>query len=113
MMPFSRLVATLTAPFLAAVGASWDCPMSIAAPPEQAGVPSKSSVYDSNPEHLWNRLHRALWVRTSPDGKEYGHDRLDPYLWRETRHLLEGDSHKQVIALLDEFLSARGESLVK
>src|SRR4051794_29276803 len=50
------------------------------------------TIYDPDPEHLWNRLHKALWVRTGPDGNEYGHDRLDPLLWMETRHLVEGRS---------------------
>lgn len=75
--------------------------------------PSADSIYDSDPAHLWNRLHRTLWVRTGPNGKEYGHDRLDPYLWRETKHLLEGDLHNQAIADLDEFLTAHGENLEK
>ena len=85
----------------------------LAAPPVQPAAQSKSSIYDSDPEHLWNRLHQALWVRAGPGGKEYGHDRLDPYLWRETKHLLEGESHKQAIAVLDEFLAAHGEKLLK
>src|SRR5271165_1249151 len=63
---------------------------------------SDVTIYDPNPEHLWNRLHCALWVRTGPDGKEYGGDRLDPLLWLETKHLLEGTSHDVAIALLDE-----------
>jgi len=75
-------------------------------------VPVKVTVYDPDPQHLWNRLHRALWVRVGPDGKEYGHDRLDPLLWMETRHLVEGKSHEQAIAVLDEFLAEQGEKLV-
>ena len=102
MTPFARLVATLIPLFLAAAWAVWDGSTSFAAPPEQPAASSKSAVYDSNPEHLWNRLHRALWVRKSPDGKEYGYDRLDPYLWRETKHLLEGESHKQALAVLNQ-----------
>jgi hypothetical protein len=93
MTPFVRLVAVLIT----------------AAQPTAS---DKSTIFDPDPQHLWNRLQRALWVRTGPDGKEYGNDRLDPLLWRETRHLLEGESHEQAIAVLDEFLTARGENLV-
>lgn len=83
------------------------------APAEEPSTPSKSSIYVTDPDHLWDRLHKVLWVRTSPDGKEYGHDRLDPYLWRDTTFLLKGESHTRAIALLDEFISSQGESLVK
>jgi hypothetical protein len=76
-------------------------------------APRAASIYDSDSEHLWNRVHRALWVRTGPGGKEFGHDRLDPYLWRDTKHLLEGESHQKAIAALDEFLAAPGENLFK
>jgi hypothetical protein len=76
-------------------------------------APVKVTIYDPDPQHLWNRLHRALWVRIGPDGKEYGNDRLDPLLWSETKYLLEGKSHEQAIAVLDEFLAKQGEKLVK
>src|SRR5215475_11397142 len=74
----------------------------------QSDRPSRSephAIYDSDPAHLWNRLHRALDVRTARDGVEYGRDELDPLLWGETKHLLVGPSHEQAIKLLDEFLS--------
>src|SRR5262245_2034777 len=63
------------------------------------------AIYDSDPAHLWNRLHRALYVRSTRKGEEYGRDELDPLLWEETDHLLVGPSHQQAIKLLDEFLS--------
>lgn len=116
MTPFAHLLGTQTAASFVAIAFFWlalDCPATLAAPRDQPALSSKSLIYDPDPEHLWNRLHRALWVRTGPDGKAYGHDRLDPYLWRDTKHLLEGESHKQAVAVLDEFLSAHGENLVK
>lgn len=70
-------------------------------------------LYDSNPEHLWNRLDRLLRVRTAKDGREHGADALDPLLWRETRYLLEGASHERAITLLDGFLEANAERLVQ
>jgi hypothetical protein len=111
---FARLVVALTGPALAVLGlclTGLDCPTDAATPP---GPPAAQvTIYDPDPQHLWNRLHRALWVRTGPDGKEYGHDRLDPLLWMETKHLVEGRSHEQAIVVLDEFLEKRGEKLVK
>src|SRR5262249_23747426 len=77
-----------------------------------AGVGIHVTIYDPDPQHLWNRLHRALWVRIGPDGKEYGHDRLDPLLWIETKYLVEGKAHELAIAVLDEFLAKHGEKLV-
>src|SRR5947207_9428521 len=117
LTPFARPAATVTGLALVALGlwrAGLDGSTGAAAPPAPPAVPVKVTVYDPDPQHLWNRLHRALWVRPGPDGKEYGHDRLDPLLWSETRrHLLEGKSHEQAIAVLDEFLAERGEKLVK
>jgi hypothetical protein len=117
MTPFARLVTARTAISLSALGVWWagaglDGPTGLAGPPAQPVAPVKLTIYDPDPQHLWNRLQRAVWIRTGPDGKEYGHDRLDPLLWRETKHLLEGKSYEQAIAVLDEFLTARGENLV-
>jgi hypothetical protein len=70
------------------------------------------AIYDSDPDHLWNRLHRALFVRTTPKGEEYGLGELDPLLWHETKHLLTGYSYQQAIKLLDEFRSLNGAALI-
>jgi hypothetical protein len=71
------------------------------------------TIYDSDPAHLWNRLHSALFVRTTSTGKRYGQDELDPLLWEESKYLLVGERHKYVLSVLDEFLSTNGEKLVK
>ena len=34
-------------------------------PPKTA---SERALYHADPEHLWNRLHEALFVRVDPDG---------------------------------------------
>ena len=67
-------------------------------------APAAVTIYDPRPDHPWNRLHRALFVRTTRDGKELGHDALDPLLWPETGHLLVGRSHEDAVRVLDEFL---------
>jgi hypothetical protein len=68
--------------------------------------------YDSDPAHLWNRLHGALLVRTNAAGKRFGQDELDPLLWLDSKYLLVGKRHKYILSVLDEFLSSNGEKLV-
>lgn len=70
------------------------------------------SVYDPDPAHVWNRLHRSLYSRVARDGREFGRDELDPLLWDSTRHLLSGPSHRRACELLNEFLETRAERLV-
>jgi len=79
---------------------------------ERQSASTPHAIYDSNPDHLWNRMHRAFYVRTARNGEEYGHDELDPLLWAETKHLLVGPSHQQAIKMLDDFLSVNGADLV-
>ena len=69
-------------------------------------------IYDADPNHIWNRVHDVLHVRTSSDGRQYGADDVDPLLWRSTKHLLTGKSHRDAIAVLDEFLSNHAERLI-
>ena len=69
-------------------------------------------IYHPDREHLWNRLHEALFVRIGPDGNSYGHDRLEPLLWTRSKHLLEPRSCARAVRLLDEFLERRGERLI-
>lgn len=85
------------------------------AEPTGAGARSEAeqvTVHDADPAHLWNRLHGALFVRTASDKKSYGRDELDPLLWPQSKHLLAGERHKRVVALLDEFLAKDGHKLV-
>jgi len=71
------------------------------------------STYDPNPSHLWNRVFRQLYRRTSMDGMEYGADELDPLLWPDTTYLVNGGvSQQQAIEVLDEFLAAHAEDLI-
>jgi hypothetical protein len=70
------------------------------------------SVYDADPDHPWNRVFRQLYRRTISDGEEYGADELDPLLWFDTTHLLNGESHQQAIRVLDEFVAINAENLI-
>src|SRR5438034_232503 len=69
------------------------------------------SPYSTDSEHLWNRLHRALFVRTAKNGAQYVHS-VDPFLYENGSFLLEGDAHRGAITVLDEFLAAPREQMV-
>jgi hypothetical protein len=86
-------------------------------PPTQEPVPSlpdlvSTGLYADDPSHLWNRVHRQLFVRVADDGHEHGFDEVDPLLWRETKFLLTEPSHASAIRVLDEFLETDGERLI-
>ncbi len=72
-----------------------------------------AAIFDSDPNHIWNRTHRCLFVRQSADGTDYGADALDPLLWQETQYLLTGDSHRRALTCLDEFLRSHAERRVQ
>lgn len=82
-------------------------------PSDQATGSERRGPYAPDPDHIWNRLYRAFYVRVGPDGQEYGYDELDLLVWRSSEHLLTDSSHEQAVALLDEFLSTNAETLVK
>jgi hypothetical protein len=58
-------------------------------------------IYDRDPRHLWNRLYRAIAVRTE-GAVDYGEDNGEPY------HDAFDDP-KRLAAILDEFLDKHGE----
>jgi len=70
------------------------------------------AVYASDPNHVWNRLFRLFYVRHARDGRQYGGEELDPYLWWQTGYLLSGSSHDEALKLLDEFLGQHSERSV-
>ena len=82
------------------------CLSALSAPPPAV------RIYDANPQHLWNRLHAALFVRVGPDGREYGGDRVDPLLWIGSKYLLKGPAHEYVVHLLREFVDTHAERLI-
>jgi hypothetical protein len=71
------------------------------------------TIYDANPEHLWNRLHATFFVRDDLPETQHLTDVLDPPLWWHTSHLLSNPSHKQALAVLDEFLQTHAENLIR
>lgn len=80
---------------------------------QRASAEPHRELYDPNPDHIWNRLYRAFFIRVAREGREYGYDELDPLLWSETKYLLSGPSNQLAIELLDEFLKTNAERLIK
>jgi hypothetical protein len=75
--------------------------------------PTPHTVYDPSPNHLWNRLNQSLFIRTAPDGRQYGTNELDIMYWDMTTNLLSGASHQEALAILDEFINTHGEKLIQ
>ena len=75
-------------------------------------APDGNTIYDSDTNHLWNRLNETLFVRKAQDSKKYGLDELDILYWVRTTNLLAGASHQQALSILDEFINTHGEKLV-
>lgn len=81
-----------------------------------AGLPdpknTPQAIFDSDPSHLWNRVHHAFFLRPDTGSESLNPDAVDPPLWRDTSTFLKsGLSHQKAIEALDEFL-ADGHSLI-
>jgi hypothetical protein len=72
-----------------------------------------AAIYDRDPNHPWNRLHNCLLVRRDAHGVDYGADVPDPLLWDQTKHLLAGESYRQALHCLDDFLRSHAENSVQ
>lgn len=80
----------------------------------QASAPAQPvTIYDPNPDHIWNRLYDVLLIRQGATGDHYGYDSLDPLLWPLSTHLLASPSHERALRVLDEFLRSHAENLIK
>jgi len=97
--------ASAAAVALAAVGLwfLWHVSVSAAEP---------TALFTPDSRSVANRLYVQLHTRVAPEGKEFGIDTLDPLLWSETNYLLEGKSHREALALADEFLRTYAERQV-
>ena len=74
-----------------------------------ASAADATALFTPDSRSVANRLYVQLHTRVAPDGKEFGIDTLDPLLWSETNYLLEGRSHREALALADEFLKTHAE----
>ncbi|MCA9024798.1 MAG: hypothetical protein KDA86_06260 [Planctomycetaceae bacterium] len=77
-------------------------------------------LYDANPEHLWNRLYAAFYIRprtVPPKGDEplavryEGGDVIEFLAWGSTDYWSSEEVFDRVLPLLDEFLNADGEEM--
>ena len=75
--------------------------------------PARTTLYDADAEHLWNRLYSAFYLRTAADGKVYGADELEPLLYSRSKFLLTGAHHMEALDLLDEFIAKDGVERIK
>ncbi|HEV3259815.1 MAG TPA: hypothetical protein VG013_23305 [Gemmataceae bacterium] len=84
-------------------------------PPQPARPASRAQadLFDPDAQHPWNRLHRQLYSRTTQAGKTYEQESLEPLFLPTSKFLTEGASHRQAIALLDEFLKERADRRIK
>jgi len=73
----------------------------------------REAVFDRDPQHPWNRLHRLFYSRTTQDGKVYDQESLEPLFVPRSKFLTEGPSFRQAVTLLDEFLKERGDERIK
>ncbi|MFT5129271.1 MAG: hypothetical protein ACI8W8_002893 [Rhodothermales bacterium] len=68
-------------------------------------------IYDADPEHLWNRLHQAFFLRG--DLGDQNVDAVDPPLWPDTAEFLRAEpSLSAGIAVLTEFLDDDAQALI-
>lgn len=106
----SLLLATAIADLLisqAAAAEPQDAPRALAAREADA----RFAPYSPASDHLWNRLHQSLFVRNAADGSQRIHT-TDPLLYQGGTFLLEGESHRRALALLDEFLAEPNDRLI-
>ncbi len=80
--------------------------------PAQAPAPrpvdARFGPYSPDPDHAWNRLHQALFVREAADGSRHAHT-TDPLLYRGSSTFLTGERHRDAVARLDTFLAGRAD----
>ena len=64
----------------------------------------------TSPESFPARSHLSKKTARPSKGSV---DRLEPLLWPESKHLLDGPPHKTALAVLEEFLTQSGEKLIE
>jgi hypothetical protein len=58
-------------------------------------------LYDTDSNEIWNRVYTTLMVRAE-DRNRVDDDPLDPPLWARTRFLLQGETNRRAVAVLNE-----------
>jgi hypothetical protein len=55
------------------------------------------AIYSPDPKHLWNRMFRQFFKRSTTDGTEYGWDSLDPLRLRKPTRLYAGGKDPKAV----------------
>ena len=76
---------------------------SVSAAEPEAALDARFVPYSTDSDHPWNKLHLALFVREL-SGRRLVH-KTDPLLYRGGTFLFAGESHRQAVMALDQFLA--------
>lgn len=76
-------------------------------------LPAAEELFGPDPKHPWNLLHSFLYVRWYANRRTFVYDGLEPPLGRIGSFLLTGQSHAQVLNLLDDFLKSDVDKLIR
>ncbi len=69
-------------------------------------------LYDADPDHPWNAVHRVFYVRRFTTGEVYEHDAaLDPPWSTWSRFYNDKEFHNRVLDVLDRFLKQPEEAV--
>jgi hypothetical protein len=82
-------------------------------PPARKDAPPGGSVFDPDPDHPWNRLHRVFYVREVGKDRTYAYDGLEAPFGRDGPFLVEGRSHTKALDALDAFLKDGDDAKVR
>jgi hypothetical protein len=70
-------------------------------------------LFDPDPAHPWNRLHRIFYVRSVAKGQRYTHHGLDAPFGSHGKVLLAEPLYTQALNALDAFLRAKDDERIK
>ena len=106
----SRLYLTTSAACL--IGLSF---LPANSPPKSNDARDKAAktLFDPDPEHPWNRLHRIFYVRSVGKGQTYTHHGLDAPFGSHGKSLLAEPLYTQALDALDAFLRAKADEQIK
>lgn len=76
------------------------------------GQTEGAGVYDLDPRHRWNRVHRQFFVRSTSQGGPSNDEVLDPPLFSGTTSLFMAGRYAETLAVLDEFLNTNAHRLI-
>ena len=64
-------------------------PSSVSHPETDGDRSARDGLFDGNPQHAWNVLHRQFYSRTTQDGKVYDQESLEPLFVPGSKFLTE------------------------